>query len=114
MSRFSKENIKYSFVFGLDRATGPFFQVWQQPAEDMEVPVVQADRMGIRADLQQAAAMNRRLARLFQHTDERFQMAREMGNLYPNLDAGTINDFAEACGIEGLYEEIAAALDREP
>lgn len=118
MSRVVKNNEEYSFVFGLDHITGPFFQIWKQPADEQDCAMIVADNMGTYGEgLTQedtSTLSTETLKTLYYGLRDRYAKAQRLGNHHPNLDAQTICDFAKACGFDDLYMEIADVLDNPP
>ncbi len=108
MSRECFNNEQYQLVVGVDRLTSSFIQVWHQPAEEQDFPILIIDNMGVQEDLE----VPNELKTLVEETKDRFKRSREKGNLYPNLDAATIFRFADKLGFnQDIHLKIYSILD---
>jgi len=115
MSRKSAKNQDYQFVYGLDHAVGPFFQIYERrppilrdgddPDEDS--PLIEADNLGVFAKA--SRNIPTRFKSKYYELATLFQSKRERG-VSLDMDAADIASFAALCGIELPYEEIDAVL----
>src|SRR5436190_21560071 len=94
MSRFTMDNEKYHFVMGADRTTSAFFQIWQQHHEEQDMPLIGVDNQGVHIYGDIPDGLKRKIKELI----DRFEISKQKGNLYPNIDLETINDIARRLG----------------
>ena len=111
MSRREVENEKWMIAIGADSVTGSFIQVWNQPHDEQDQPIIVIDNMGVspREDLSSTPGT---FQAIVTETAQRFELARSKGNHYPNLDADTMCRMAKALGFDSSVDRIIyEALD---
>jgi len=97
MSRQEFENEDWMFAVGADSFTGSFLQIWKQPHDQQDTPLLVIDNMGVRPSGDNMG-LPHGTNRLIEETVERYRLAMEHGNPRPNIDAGTICSFAHSLG----------------
>lgn len=111
MSRKEFEVDDWMFAVGADPFTGSFLQIWRQPHDQQDTPLLVIDNMGVRPSGNNMG-LPHRTNRLIEETTERYRLARQHGNPRPNIDAGTISEFAYSLGFaKDIDMEIFKVLD---
>ena len=74
----------------MDHITSSFIQVWQQPVDEQDNALLIIDNTGVH----NYGFTHPKLDAFIKEIETRFVSARRKGNLRPNLDEGTICEFA--------------------
>jgi hypothetical protein len=99
MSREAVQNGPFELAFGVDHVTSAFVSIYHLGAGDEEEDhlVVSINNHGLLVD-DPNHILPVRVTRLNETTQKRFEQSRRLGNRYPNLDADTACDYAQALG----------------
>lgn len=92
MSRKTWDNREWHFVAGADRVTSSFFELWRQPWEEQDCPVLMANNTGIAVYEEEGLPTD--LLRAIKDLRSLYELARRLGNPYPNLDWAHVSHFA--------------------
>ena len=112
MSREEHETEKYMAAFGVDKATGTFIQVWEQPHTEQDEPLVCIDNMGVRALHDCDTKLTEEVVDLLSDVMQRFAYSKRHGNPHPNIDAGTVGKLLTMLGFDPQVErEVYRAFD---
>lgn len=110
MSRTEVKNVIFAAAFGADAVTGSFVQIWAQPMEDQEMPLVIIDNRGVRR-YEGFSNLPYFAQRYIEEIENRFDIAHRSGNSHPNIDAQSIGVLLAKCGMPGHEKDIYRALD---
>jgi hypothetical protein len=121
MSSQAWDNDKWHFVAGVDHVTSSFFQVWRQPHEEFDCPVISANNQGIfvsngYADEDEDGNdrpewnLPQSLSRIVEDFEHLFATCRRTGIPYPNLDWEHADKVARACGFN-ITQELVSLYD---
>jgi len=115
MTRIEKSNEKYMVAFGVDRVTGSFVQVWQQPHDEQDGALIRIDNQGVLLDEEQPIALEDIIGtsawNYLMGIKSRYEIAGRGGNNAPNIDYETASILLTKLGFPGLRREIHAAFD---
>ncbi len=95
----------WELVVGVDQVTSSFLQLYRKGS--MVGPIISANNRGVEIE---GDINDDELKNLAKRLDERFRIAREEGNSYPNMHAEDIIPFAKAIGLD-IGIEIRKILD---
>ena len=104
MSRVEKEIEKYMAAFGVDHATGTFVQIWEQPHDDQDAPLVRIDNMGIWTPLDYEEKLSESVQDFLNDIHQRYIYSKRHGNPRPNIDAGTVGRLLVMLGFDPEIE----------
>ncbi|HEY2510157.1 MAG TPA: hypothetical protein VGI39_04855 [Polyangiaceae bacterium] len=116
MSRVEKHNDRFAIAFGVDHVTSSYVQVWRQPMDKQEQPLIVIDNQGTRysrlaAERMMPPGLVDRAAGFLRSVEHRFARARARGVPYPNLDAETAAALFELFGFPDMLREVREAFD---
>lgn len=94
--------------WGVDHATGTFCQVWAQPHDEQDEPLVTIDNLGVRSI---AKALKPEVNAFLNSVKARFQAAKAQGNFYPNVDEETVAQLFAFFGFHHMRAEIHVTFD---
>jgi hypothetical protein len=110
MSRKEWDNEKWHFAAGVDGVTSAFFEVWEQPHAKQDCPAVSVNNTGVVCYVSEdwlPPPLRREIAQLRRY----FDLSRQDGNPYPNLDYAQADAVARSIGFHDLKAELFELYD---
>lgn len=110
MSRAEFFNKEWMVAFGADHVCGSWVQIWEQPHDEQDTPLVDINNSGVNVygDTQKLPEMARKY---LDGVVARYEYARLGGNMYPNIDADTISTLLAKVGFPGMSKDVYRVLD---
>jgi hypothetical protein len=108
VSRKTYDITDWCLIAGFDSTTSTFVEVWRQPYDDQDQPVLMVNNTGVRVyDDNLPPAVLRAMT----HLRGLFADAKSMGNPYPNLGAEHANLIARAFGFPDMTTKFLLIFD---